>query len=71
MARGPGDDNARYLRWLEGMWEAHKLDLGYADAGREEERKEEVLEMLGGLADLSEGLLGVEAPGFPPPGPRG
>ena len=69
MARGPADDNARYLRWLEGMWETHKLDLRYPDAGREEERKEEVLEMRRGLGELSEELGAAEAPSFPPPEP--
>ncbi len=51
------------------MWETHKLDLGYPDAGQEE-RKEEVLRMLEGLGELSEGLGAEEAPRFPPPGSR-
>ena len=67
MARGPADDNARYMRWLEGMWETHKLDLGYANAGREEERKEEVLRRVGGLGEFSEELRGAQLPRFPPP----
>ena len=71
MPRRPTDDGMRYMRWLEGMWETHKLDLGYPNAGREEERKEEVLRMLRGLGELSGGLLGARAPSFPPPrGPR-
>ncbi len=69
MPRRPTDDGERYMRWLEGMWETHKLDLGYPNAGREEERKEEVLEMLRGLGELSEELGAAEAPRFPPPEP--
>ena len=64
MARGPADDNARYMRWLEEMWEGHKLDLHYTNAGREEERKEEVLRMLGGLGELSRRVL--REPRLPP-----
>jgi hypothetical protein len=46
MPRRATDDGLRYMRWLEGMWETHKLDLYYPNAGREEERKEEILRML-------------------------
>lgn len=70
MPRRAADDGERYMRWLEGMWETHKLDLGHPDAGREEERKEEILRMLRGLGELSEGLRAEEAPRFPPPGSR-
>jgi hypothetical protein len=70
MTRRPTDDGERYMRWLEGMWETHKLDLGYPDTGREEERKEEVLRMLRGLGELSEKLGAEEAPRFPPRGSR-
>jgi hypothetical protein len=66
MPRRAADDGERYMRWLEGMWETHKLDLGYPNAGREEERKEEVLRMLRGLGELSEELGAAEAPSFPP-----
>ena len=66
MPRRTADDGERYMRWLEGMWETHKLDLGYPNAGREEERKEEVLRMLRGLGRLSEKLGAAEAPSFPP-----
>jgi hypothetical protein len=69
MPRRPTDDGMRYMRWLEGMWETHKLDLGYPNARREEERKEEVLRMLRGLGELSEELGAAEAPSFPPPEP--
>ncbi len=68
MPREPRNDGVRYMRWLEEMWEAHKLDLGYPNAGREEERKEEILQMLKGLGELSE-ELGAEVPRFPPPEP--
>ena len=67
MPRRAADEGERYMRWLEGMWEMHKLDFGYANAGREEERTEEVLEMLRGLGALSEELRATEAPSFPPP----
>jgi hypothetical protein len=70
MPRRAADDGERYMRWLEGMWETHKLDLGYPDAGREEERKEEVLRMLRGLGELSEKLGAQEAPRFPSRGSR-
>ena len=68
MTRRAADDSERYMRWLERMWETHKLDLGYTNAGREEERKEEILEMLRGLGELSE-ELGAEVPRFPTPEP--
>ena len=64
MPRRPMDDGMRYMRWLEGMWDTHKLDLHYPNAGREEKRKEEILRMLEGLGELSRGV--VEAPRFPP-----
>ena len=67
MPRRAADDGERYMRWLEGMWETHKLDLGYPNAGREEERTEEILRMLRGLGELSEQLGAAEAPSFPPP----
>ena len=64
MPRRAADDGERYMRWLEGTWETHKLDLGYRNAGREEYRKEEILRMLEGLGELSRGV--VEIP-HPPP----
>ncbi len=69
MPRRPMDDGMRYMRWLEGMWETHKLDLRYPSGEREEQRKEEILKMLRGLGELSEGLGAAEAPRFPPPEP--
>jgi hypothetical protein len=69
MPRRPTDDGERYMRWLGEMWETHKLDLGYPNAGREE-RKEEVLRLLRGLGELSEKLRAEEAPRFPRPEPR-
>ena len=69
MPRRAADDGERYMRWLEGMWETHKLDLHYPSGEREEKRKEEVLRMLRGLGELSEELK-AEAPRFPPPEPR-
>ena len=67
MPRRATDDGMRYMRWLEGMWEGHKLDLGYPNAGREEERKEQILEMLESLGELSEEHWAAEAPRFSPP----
>jgi hypothetical protein len=46
------DDNQRYLRWLEEMWDVQKFDI-HGSTEREEKRTEEVLEMLRGLARLS------------------
>ena len=69
MPRRAADDGERYMRWLEGMWETHKLDLGYFNAGREEERTEEILRMLRGLGELSEELGAADAPRFPSPEP--
>jgi hypothetical protein len=69
MPRRAADDGERYMRWLEGMWDTHKLDLRYPNAGREEQRKEEVLRMLRGLGELSEELGAAEAPSFQPPQP--
>ena len=48
------DDKQKHMRWLEAMWEIHNR------IGREEKRKEEVLEVLKGLARLSRHR--VEAP---------
>ncbi len=70
MPRRATDDGERYMRWLEGMWETHKLDLHYPNAEREEKRKEEVLRMLRGLGELAEELRAAEAPSFPPPETR-
>ncbi len=69
MPRKATDDGLRYMRWLEGMWETHKLDLGYPSGEREEQRTEKILEMLRGLGELSEELGAAEAPRFPPPEP--
>ena len=60
---GAAHGNENYLRWLEEMWEVHKFDL-QGSTEREEQRKEEVLEMLRGLAHLSKHR--VEPPNFSP-----
>ncbi len=52
------DDKERHLRWMETMWELHK------DTTREEERKEEVLEVFKDLSELAKRR--AEAPHFPP-----
>jgi hypothetical protein len=54
--------NENYLRWLEEMWEVQKFDL-QGSTEREEQKKEEILEMLRGLAHLSRRR--VEPPDFP------
>ena len=59
------DDNQRYLRWLEEMWDVQKFDI-HGSTEREEKRTEEVLEMLKGLAHLSRCHV-VEPPDIPPP----
>ncbi len=55
---GAMDDKEKYMRWMETMWELHK---GIA---REEERKEEVLEVFRNLSKLAKRR--AEAPYFPP-----
>ena len=52
------DEKERYLRWMETMWELHK------GTTREEERKEEVLEVFKDLSELAKQR--AEAPYFPP-----
>jgi hypothetical protein len=52
------DDKEKYLRWLEMLWDLHE------GITREEQRKEEVLEMFEGLGRLARNH--VEAPRFPP-----
>ena len=59
------DDNQRYMRWLEEMWDAHKFDP-HRGTGREERRTEEVLEMFKELGELSK--REVESPELPPRG---
>jgi hypothetical protein len=56
-------DNERYLRWLEERWDVHKFDF-YGSTEREEERTEEVLEMLKSLGELSRRM--VDPPDPPP-----
>jgi hypothetical protein len=59
------DDNQRYLRWLEEMWDVQKFDI-HGSTEREEKRTKEVLEMLRGLARLSRRHV-VEPPDDVPP----
>ena len=56
------DDKQEYLRWLEEMWDVHKFDLP-GRTEREERRKEELLEMLKGLSEISEQR--INAPHLP------
>jgi hypothetical protein len=60
---GSMNDAERYMRWLEEMWDVHKLDP-HGSTEREEKRKEEVLEMLEGLGTLAKRRVGP--PDFPP-----
>ncbi len=55
--RAMDDNKKRYLRWLEEMREIHN------SISREEERKEEVLEIFQALRKLARRR--VEAPSFP------
>ncbi len=48
------NDNKKYLRWMEMLWEQNQ------SISREEKRKEEVLEIFKALADLSKRR--IEAP---------
>jgi hypothetical protein len=59
------DDNQRYLRWLEEMWDVQKFDIP-GSTEREEKRTEEVVEMLRDLARLSRRQV-VEPPDVPLP----
>jgi hypothetical protein len=58
-------DKDGYLHWLEKQWEAYKFGL-YGNTAHEDERTEEVLEMLKELGDLSARRIDV-----PEPPPRG
>jgi hypothetical protein len=51
-------ENERYLRWLEGRWEAHKQDHFYNSAEDEQRRTEEVLDILKGIGELSKRSIG-------------
>jgi hypothetical protein len=57
------DDNERYLRWLEYMWDVHKFDP-HGTTQREERRTEEILEMFNALGELSKSML--DPPESPP-----
>jgi hypothetical protein len=55
------DSKEKYLRWLEEMWDVHKFDV-YGRTEREEERKEEVLQMFRKISELAQHPM--EAPRF-------
>jgi hypothetical protein len=57
------DDNERYLRWLEYMWDVHKLDP-HGSTQREDRRTEEILDMFNTLGELSKSM--VHLPESPP-----
>jgi hypothetical protein len=57
------DDKEKYLRWMEEMWDAQKLDVP-GSAEREEKKTEEILEMFRGPDRLSKRR--VEPPEFRP-----
>ncbi len=52
------DNRQRHIRWMEMLWER------YNSISREEERKEEVLEIFEGVSELSKRRM--ETPHFPP-----
>ena len=60
---GPVDSKEKYLRWLEEMWDVHKFDV-HGRTEREEERKEEVLQMFRKISELAQHPM--EAPHFSP-----
>ena len=53
----------KYMRWLEEMWDVHKFDI-HGRTQREEERKEEILQMFRKISELAQHH--VEAPTFWP-----
>ncbi len=53
----------KYMRWLEEMWDVHKFDI-HGRTQREEERKEEILQMFRKISELAQ--HSVEAPRFSP-----
>lgn len=57
------DNKARYMRWLEEMWEVHKFDIP-GRTEREERKTEETLEMFEEIVELSEQQ--IDPPDFPP-----
>ncbi len=57
------DSKENYLRWLEEMWDVHKFDI-HGRTQREEERKEEILQMFRKICELAQHH--VEAPHFSP-----
>ncbi|MDQ3736260.1 MAG: hypothetical protein M3318_02310 [Actinomycetota bacterium] len=53
----------KYMRWLEEMWDVHKFDI-HGRTQREEERKEEILQMFRKISELAQHH--VETPRFWP-----
>ena len=53
----------KYMRWLEEMWDVHKFDI-HGRTQREEERKEEILQMFRRISELAQHH--VETPPFWP-----
>jgi hypothetical protein len=53
----------KYMRWLEEMWDVHKFDI-HGRTQREEERKEEILQMFRKISELAQHH--VETPPFWP-----
>ena len=53
----------KYMRWLEEMWDVHKFDI-HGRTQREEERKEEILQMFRKISELAQHH--VEVPRFWP-----
>ena len=56
------DDNETYLRWLARRWEEHKSDSFYGSTEHENQRTEEVLEVLEGIGALSKRSIGSTRP---------
>jgi hypothetical protein len=58
-------DKERYKRWLEARWETYKRDY-HGSTEHEDQRTEEVLEMLKDIGELSKREIDL-----PEPPPRG
>jgi hypothetical protein len=58
-------DKERYLSWLESRWETYKVAF-HGNTEYEDQRTEEVLEMLKGIGELSKRSIDL-----PEPPPRG
>ena len=61
MGGGVSGDKYRYLRWLESRWETYKFAF-HGSTEHEDQRTEEVLEMLRGIGELSKRSIDLPEP---------